>query len=443
MSVSGEDMTLAAKVVDVEAPGGDEESVDEKTAWHWYGVILRVGIIGFFNNMVPSEPFLTKYIEEQKNVSDNDLNNIVWPTDTYANLAFLIPVALLAEFAGYRLTILIGFLARQVTRTLLLWASGVTMMSVMQGSYALQTACHTVFFAYALLVVPESYRAKSTAVVYALYHFGNVIGSALGQILVDYTSIDLKVLFYISWASQTFALLLFFLILPKRVRTGEPSLGMFLKQNGFSATIREIVDLYRTMEFSGIVWSCWWVCGYAGYYLFSNYYQMIIMDLNEDAKFGLIEIGIELAQTAGALLVAFSFNFMFARSGVSPSYFGRENILLLGLVAFIIGFDVLSLLAKTSGLAAVGISARMLMFGIAQTLAQPLIARALSRPYFALVMGTNMFFALCLTTIATSIGVGNQWATSGYWIAEIILSGSPFLFVPVLAGVFSCCSRRN
>ena len=105
--------------------------------------------VGFFVNFQPSEPFLTQFLLENKNLSEADLDTYVcnaepsvlclasilrfggvcryvWPVDTYGSFLFLLPVGLLAEKIGYLKVILLGVLAREATRMILLFADSVT-----------------------------------------------------------------------------------------------------------------------------------------------------------------------------------------------------------------------------------------------------------------------------------------------------------------------------
>ncbi len=59
--------------------------------------VLALCLVGFLVNCQPSEPFLTMYLENVKNISDHDLDTYVWPTDTYSSFLFLLPIGLLAE----------------------------------------------------------------------------------------------------------------------------------------------------------------------------------------------------------------------------------------------------------------------------------------------------------------------------------------------------------
>ena len=75
-----------------------------------------------------------------------------------------------------------------------------------------------VYFSYSFVVLDTHSFQIGTAVVQAFYHFGNCLGSILGQLLVDYTFIgnDLVYLFYISWGFTTLGLFSFFILPPPK-----------------------------------------------------------------------------------------------------------------------------------------------------------------------------------------------------------------------------------
>ena len=50
-------------------------------------LLLRLCVVGFLVNCQPSEPFLTKYLETVKGLSPQDLNDHVWPWDSYGSFA--------------------------------------------------------------------------------------------------------------------------------------------------------------------------------------------------------------------------------------------------------------------------------------------------------------------------------------------------------------------
>jgi len=187
-------------------------SHEGKKIRHPWALILRLCAVGFFVNCQPSEPFLTRFLMEDKGLTEDQLDNLVWPTDTFASLVLLLPCGLLAEFWSYRGTVLVGLLCRQATRLLLLFGDGAATMQLMQVAYAVATDVESVaYFALPYLVLadrPEHF-ALATAAVRGACHLGNALGSGLGQCLVTYGGYPLRTLFFLSWAFTTCGVLAF------------------------------------------------------------------------------------------------------------------------------------------------------------------------------------------------------------------------------------------
>jgi hypothetical protein len=173
--------------------------------------VLVLAAPGFFFNCQPSEPFLTRYLLDDKNLTETQLDERVWPADVYASLAFALPVAFLAETIGYLWTLFLGMLLREATRVILIWGTGVGAMVAMQITYAGGHAANIAYFAlpYVMLEPGDSTVAAATAAQHAAYHLGNVAGSGLAQGLVSSGAVtDLRVLFYLSWAATSAGLVL-------------------------------------------------------------------------------------------------------------------------------------------------------------------------------------------------------------------------------------------
>eukprot|EP00954_Amorphochlora_amoebiformis_P006353 496876-Amorphochlora_amoeboformis.AAC.1 len=69
-----------------------------------YNVFLGLCLVGFFINCQPSEPFLTRFLIEDKGLTEDQLDNEVWPYNTYGSFFFLLPVGFVAEIYGLKLT---------------------------------------------------------------------------------------------------------------------------------------------------------------------------------------------------------------------------------------------------------------------------------------------------------------------------------------------------
>jgi hypothetical protein len=258
-------------------------------------------------------------------LTESELDNRVWPVDTYASLLLLLPLGLLAEgdLLGYRGVILLGVLCRQATRVLLLFGSGLGAMQAMQVTYAAATSCEAVYLAYPFVAVHPVLFLPASVAVRAAVHLGNAVGSAVGQTLVSFwPGMPLKLLFWLSWAFATAGLLAVAALPPPRstprslwrrpaaappppaakglagavrflpfYRRGSggsdgrggyaPRLGV--GWSGAAAVGVEVAGLYRAAGWGSALvgWSAWWVLGTAASQLFVNYYQTMVYDASE------------------------------------------------------------------------------------------------------------------------------------------------------------------
>ena len=210
-------------------------SLSFSAAWRRHGsLLLRLCAVPLLTNCKPSEAFLSVYLMQPvaaggKGLTDTQLNEQVWPYDTYGAFALMLPAGILAEVLGYRAVILLGLLCREATRALLLFGEGVGCMAAMQVTYAAFGAALTVYFAYVLTATAPELRAAATSSALVAYHAGNVLGSMLGSVLRPH--LPLRALFYISWGFTSLGMLCFAL-LPRSVHAAPPSLASLLRRRG-------------------------------------------------------------------------------------------------------------------------------------------------------------------------------------------------------------------
>mmetsp|Transcript_15014 Transcript_15014/g.19473 ORF Transcript_15014/g.19473 Transcript_15014/m.19473 type:complete len:471 (+) Transcript_15014:126-1538(+) len=277
-----------------------------------YWLLFRLSIVGFLVNCQPSEPFLTRYLIQDKDVTEGQLDDLVWPVDTYASLLFLLFMGFLAELVSYRAVIMVGLACRQITRLLLLFSTGLMPMQLMQATYAAATAAETVYFAYPYAVVDQELFLISTITVRASAHIGNAIGSGLGQILVSVFHVELRTLFFFSWGFTTLGVCAFTLLpYPKSNRLIDQSFTQLWVKNGPSAVLSDVSSIYhdagqrvKRSAFASplAIWSVWWVMGTVTSQIFINYQQNFVYVSDAHAPFGLIEVIMELGQ---AVIICF------------------------------------------------------------------------------------------------------------------------------------------
>lgn len=133
-----------------------------------------------------------------KQFTEDQVNNDIYPWSTYAYLPFLCILGPLAELFSYRFAILIGISGRVMTRFLLIYGDSLLAMQFMQVVYSMGTAAEDVFSAYVYYMVPHVYYTDITSYVKASALLSCVLSGILGDILVTQFESSLSTLMIIS-----------------------------------------------------------------------------------------------------------------------------------------------------------------------------------------------------------------------------------------------------
>lgn len=383
------------------------------------------------------QAFLAPYLIEQKGLTEKELDTAVWPVFTYASLLLLLPVGILAEVVGYRAIIFCGLVFREATRLLLLFGEDLGAMAAMQFTYAAgASAAETVLFAYVFQIADPRNFQFATCVVLTLYHGGNLLGSLLGQILVDrLLGDDLRPLFYISWAATTAGVVCFAFLPPGRAARPPAVLKRLGERGGARWAWGELRALYGAPEVRK--WSAWWATGYGAGVLLLNYYQTQMYLVSPATKFGLMEAAIEAAALLGALAPL---------AGPLHLLKPAERALLPSALAFVA--SVALILAFWGG---VGIAvsfacnvAAIAAFTFQYCIAQASIAAALDSERVALVFAANSFAALALLAAvqaAVAAAAPARLLTLAMYAAALALQAAVLL--PAAACVAAAAFRRG
>jgi hypothetical protein len=290
----------------------------------WLHVVL-LALPGFFFNFQPSEPYLTRYLIEDKNISHATLDLRVWPTETYSSLAFAIPVGILAEMVGFLPVVFVGMAMREATRIILIFGEGLELMMTMQATYALGHATLAVYYALPFLFLSPEDFAIGTAAQHALYHLGNLLGSGLAQGLVLKDVVSLKTLFFISWGATTtglIALIVMGLVL-RRARSAVKSvpyntLWSEIRHQGIKQAMRNFLDLFLIRSVAAscvglcLIYACWAILGnyfqenlVGDLFFLFHVYSILLFKKREHglpkALFGFVELGVEGVFVLGTL----------------------------------------------------------------------------------------------------------------------------------------------
>ena len=165
----------------------------------------------------PSEPFLVKFLEDNKNISHTDVLHEIFPVWSYAYLALLPVLCAAAELVGHRRIVFLGVICRIATTLLLLWPStdgSVALMQLSQVTIAVAFAAHPAFSAIMYRGLPREAYVRAVGIIVIVGVVSDVSASLLGQLLTQ-LSVQLTVLFSFSVIFSA-AALLFVCFLPTR-----------------------------------------------------------------------------------------------------------------------------------------------------------------------------------------------------------------------------------
>jgi hypothetical protein len=188
-------------------------------AWVSPSLVLLF-LVGFLKEFKPSEPFLTPYLIDYKHLSNDQINNDVYPLWTYSYLGMLVLVLLCTDLVRYAPTVVFGTLAYLITRVLLLWANGVQAMQLMQYAYGTATAADIAYTSAIYVLTTQTHFRRLTAISKATVLTAQTGAGILAQLLVSIKGSNLLVLNYISLGSVSASVLLATLFL-FRVRTSD------------------------------------------------------------------------------------------------------------------------------------------------------------------------------------------------------------------------------
>eukprot|EP00049_Salpingoeca_infusionum_P018921 m.359311 g.359311 ORF g.359311 m.359311 type:complete len:541 (+) comp18529_c0_seq1:299-1921(+) len=429
----------------------------------WLPVAVAA-LTAFLVNCQPSEPYLTQYLEDVKNLTESQLDNVVWPADTYSTLVAVIPIALLAEAVGYATVIGLGLVCRESTRLLLLFGKGLPLMATMQVTYAVASVANAVLFSYAYLYIPRRHFAKAALLVRGAYHLGNFIGSGLGELLVRHVQAfqGLTGLFYVSFGMTTCGVLVFVtghaLLRCRHTREQEqqqeravqPMSRASMQGHGLCAALRQEGGLgavfkqtFGALNVIATTWFLWLVFAYGANLLLGNYFQTLLHRWYGSLQFGLIECLLELGSGLGSVCMVFLLKHLQGGRGKAAA----SALVSLGVCSTLAG--LLQVRWGAWGVSVALHALLMMAYNSFVALAQAELSSHLQGHAFALVtLGANMC-SLLLVTVCSAVASGLEQHAPTYYAIMLAMFVCGFCAVLLQTSrVFTwlctcCCSHEH
>ncbi|XP_042315131.1 thiamine transporter 1 isoform X2 [Sceloporus undulatus] len=359
---------------------------------------------GFFANLRPSEPFLTPYLlGPDKNLSQSQVFNEIYPVWTYSYLVLLFPVFLATDFLRYKPVILLQGLSLIVTWFMLLYAKGLLATQFLEFFYGLVTATEIAYYSYIYSVVDLNLYQKVTSYCRSAALVGYTVGSVCGQILVSVVGWSLFILNVVSLTSVSVAFAVaWFLPMPQKslffhhhhsnAQEQKVNIGKVIKE-----LWQDFLQCYSSRTL--LCWSVWWALSTCGYLQVVNYIQGLWEKVLPSQSFEIYNGGVEATSTLlGAVAV-------FGAGHIKTSWATWGEIALAMFSLFIAAAVYIMDTVHNIWVCYTAYVLFRIVYMLLITIATFQIATNLSVERYALVFGVNTFIALALQTLLTLIVV--------------------------------------
>ncbi|XP_050815072.1 thiamine transporter 1 isoform X2 [Gopherus flavomarginatus] len=363
-------------------------------------------LYGFFASLRPSEPFLTRYLlGPDKNLTETQVFNEIYPVWTYSYLVLLFPVFLATDYLRYKPVILLQGLSLIVTWFMLLYAQGLLAIQFLEFFYGLVTATEIAYYSYIYSIVDLNLYQKVTSYCRSATLVGYTVGSICGQVLVSVASWSLFSLNVLSLTSVSVAFATaWFLPMPQKSLFFHHVLRSQEEKVDILKVLRELwrdfLQCYSSRPM--LCWSVWWAFSTCGYFQVINYTQGLWEMVLPSQRFEIYNGGVEAVSTLLGAVAVFAVGYI----KVSWATWGEVALALFSLLiaAAVYVMDTV----RNIWLCYASYVIFRIVYMLLITIATFQIATNLSMERYALVFGINTFIALALQTLLTLIVVDSS-----------------------------------
>ncbi|XP_060775017.1 thiamine transporter 1 [Neoarius graeffei] len=443
----------------------------------WFYPTVLLCVYGFFSNLRPSEPFLTAFLMgPDKNLTEREVVNEIYPLWTYSYLILLFPVFLATDYLRYKPVLILQAASYIITYAMLVKAQGVLAMQFLEFFFGVATATEIAYYSYIYSVVePASYQ-KVTGFCRSVTLLGLATGSLIGQILVSLAQFSLLNLSIITLSSSCLAFLApCFLPMPskslffhQRERVLQDNMAQELADksedyeckvplgvsNGTMLSEEKLggagglVEVLKTLGADFVkcyscrtllAWSVWWALSTCGYFQVVNYAQALWEKILPSKDFEIYNGYVETISTLLGAFAAFTVGFI----KVSWALWGELALCIFSIVIAVAVYVMDTVRNIWVCYASYVIFRATYMLLI--TIATYQIAANLSMKRYALVFGMNTFVALLLQTLLTVVVVDSAGLGLDIF-PQFLIYGCYFAAIAVIfliAGLHKVATHRS
>lgn len=258
-------------------------------------VIIHLCIVSFLLGYKPSEPYLTNILIDDKHLTEQQVNQSVYPIYVYSYMLSMLPMILCSIYIGYKYTLIICCISRELTRILLVFCSSLLSMQLMQITFGIAQV-DTILLPIYIYTIYNYNTIQYTKVVGLYYSFeilGHAMAGITGQIAVTYFNMSYMTLLIVSTVSVSIGSLLLVLKLPNDktiindVSNNRSEQVTTTCNNSIlsiiSIKLSELYNLYFTSVTDILIWSICFLPVWGSYdivagYCMSLYYEITTLN---------------------------------------------------------------------------------------------------------------------------------------------------------------------
>ncbi|KAK3909412.1 Thiamine transporter 1 [Frankliniella fusca] len=164
-----------------------------------YGALWYLCAVGFLKEFRPSESFLTHYlVGTGKNLTQDEVNQDIYPIGTYSTLVLLIMVFLITDILCYKPIIIVHSLAGVTCYCLITFGTTKEFMQAAEVFYGLFLASEVAYSTYMYASCEKDVYQKVTSYTRIALQAGRLISGSTAQFLMSCNLLSLHELNYLS-----------------------------------------------------------------------------------------------------------------------------------------------------------------------------------------------------------------------------------------------------
>ncbi|XP_028037691.1 thiamine transporter 2-like [Bombyx mandarina] len=172
---------------------------------NWIKVTLILCLFGLLREIRPSEPFVSDFLVEWRNITNEQLQREIYPVGTYSYLAQLVLVFLITDFLRFKPVIILSGLSGITVYCILLWTSSIKWLQASQFFYGMYMATEVAYYTYIYAKVdPKKYPLVTSCTRIASLT-GRFLSGVSSQLLIHFKFMDYRELNYITLTAQILA----------------------------------------------------------------------------------------------------------------------------------------------------------------------------------------------------------------------------------------------